>query len=80
MCFDGKAYYANEPKFGPGSLGSEERLFSFAEEIVSVLRERFPGLISEQVLRVDFWRHSDTDTFFLNEVEGNHSSNSVHFC
>ena len=70
MCFNGKAYYSNDPKSGPGSLGSETRLFEFAEEMISVLRERFSELISEQVLRVDFWRHYETDTFFLNEVEG----------
>ncbi len=71
MCFNGEARYANYPKSGPGSLGNERALFEFAETVVHAMRERFPGLIYEQVLRIDFWRHSVTGVYFLNEIEGN---------
>jgi hypothetical protein len=65
--------FANPHKRGKGisTLGQmPEPLFAFAEEICSVLKVRFPGLIGEQVLRVDFFRHAKTGKYYLNEVEG----------
>jgi hypothetical protein len=73
VCFNGKAEYENEPKQGNGlgSLGRDTGpLFAFAQEVVGVLRDRFPELIGEQILRIDFWRHIKTNQYFLNEVEG----------
>ena len=63
----------NPHKIGIGrsTLGSKpEPLFAFANLIVRTLKERFPGLIWEQVLRVDFWQHVETKKFFFHEVEG----------
>ena len=63
----------NPHKNGTGRsvLGCKpEPLFTFANLIVQSLKDRFPGLIWEQVLRVDFWQHVETKKFYLNEVEG----------
>ena len=71
ICFNGEAKYCNDPKSGLGSLGLEQAQFDFAEEVIQVVRERFPEVISEQVLRIDFWRNVETGAYFLNEIEGN---------
>ena len=56
---------------GKSTLGAKSApLFEFSNLIISTLRERFPGLIWEQLLRVDFWRHVETGKYYLNEVEG----------
>ena len=56
---------------GKSTLGAKtEPLFEFANLIIATLRERFPGLIWEQLLRIDFWRHVETGKYYLNEVEG----------
>ena len=63
----------NPHKVGAGrsTLGGKPApLFEFSNLIINTLRERFPGLIWEQLLRVDFWRHIETGKYFLNEVEG----------
>jgi hypothetical protein len=63
----------NPHKSGSGrsTLGARPApLFAFANLIIETLRERFPGLIWEQLLRVDFWRHVETGKYYLNEVEG----------
>ena len=73
MCFGGKAVFANPHKRGEGRsiLGKTTApLFEFAEEVCRVLKERFPGLIGEQILRVDFFQHAVTRKYYLNEVEG----------
>jgi hypothetical protein len=55
---------------GKSTLGAKAGpLFEFANLIIAILRERFPGLIWEQLLRIDFWRHVETGKYFLNEVE-----------
>jgi hypothetical protein len=63
----------NKHKSGAGrsTLGAKPApLFEFSNLIISTLRDRFPGLIWEQILRIDFWRHVETGKYFLNEVEG----------
>jgi hypothetical protein len=65
--------FANPHKRGKGksTLGSTTApLFAFAEEVCTVLNARFPGLIGEQILRVDFFQHVETGKYYLNEVEG----------
>ncbi len=65
--------FNNPHKTGAGrsTLGDKsEPLFAFANEICTVMKERFPYLIGEQVLRVDFFQHVETGKYYLNEVEG----------
>ena len=58
---------------GRTTLGAEDApLFSFANEVCRVLQERFPDIISQQVLRVDFFQHVETGKYYLNEIEGMH--------
>jgi hypothetical protein len=73
VCFGGKAVFANPHKRGRArsTLGTATApLFAFAEEVCKVLKERFPGLIGDQILRVDFFQHVETGKYYLNEVEG----------
>ena len=55
-------------------------MFQFANEICQILRDRFPGLIGDQILRVDFFQHVITGKYYLNEVEGVYQFKCGHIC
>ena len=75
MCFNGEFLCRNPHKDGSGpgrcsTLGSDDTVLGLvAEDFIARFKAAHPELITDQVLRVDFFRDSVTGRYILNEVE-----------
>jgi len=73
LCFNGEAITRNPHKVNGGRsvLGSDFAVFkAFAEDVIRTLKSRCPFLVTESILRIDFFRCCQTGRIYLNEVEG----------
>jgi hypothetical protein len=75
VCFNGKFICRNPHKDGDGlgvsTLGSDDdTLAAVAENMIARFKLAQPELISDQILRIDFYRDSLSGRYTLNEVEG----------
>ena len=75
VCFNGKMVCRNPHKDGSGSgrrstLGSNDNVLgAVAEDMIAQFKAVHPELIADQVLRVDFFRDSQSGRYILNEIE-----------
>ena len=71
-CFDGEPIGRNPHKCGRGTsdLGrDDEELFGYAREVCAILKRECPYMMTDGLLRIDFFKHRGR--YLLNEVEGN---------